>query len=444
MSDSKKKGDVTDYYVSLHKTFEKSLNGSGKIPFNKVRKEALASFAEQGFPTKRNEYYKYNNFKPLQKQRFEVPGEVKLPSAETVEKLFIPGLESIRVVFINGRYVPEFSNLAALPKTVMLGSLADLLAVESPVVYDHLASYAGFQEDTFIALNTAFAQDGLFAHVPEGTVVETPVEALFISDLSAGGFLNSPRNVVVAEANSVFTLIENHVVIGGAESYLNNMVTEIRVDENARMDHIKIQNEHLESAHHIHNLRVQQEKGSYYSLVNADLGGKQVRNNFNAHLGGENCENHFIGFYMGTGKQEIDNHTFINHAMPHCESNELYKGILGGKATGIFNGKIYVAQDAQKTNAYQNNKALLLSDDATINSKPELEIFADDVKCSHGATVGQLDGEALFYLRARGIPEDRANAILQFAFASDVFSYVKNEAVNHYLNDLVFQRFSHL
>ncbi|HQU74624.1 MAG TPA: Fe-S cluster assembly protein SufD, partial [Calditrichia bacterium] len=276
------------------------------------------------------------------------------------------------------------------------------------------------------------------------TVVETPVEALFISDLSAGGFLNSPRNVVVAEANSVFTLIENHVVIGGAESYLNNMVTEIRVDENARMDHIKIQNEHLESAHHIHNLRVQQEKGSYYSLVNADLGGKQVRNNFNAHLGGENCENHFIGFYMGTGKQEIDNHTFINHAMPHCESNELYKGILGGKATGIFNGKIYVAQDAQKTNAYQNNKALLLSDDATINSKPELEIFADDVKCSHGATVGQLDGEALFYLRARGIPEDRANAILQFAFASDVFSYVKNEAVNHYLNDLVFQRFSHL
>jgi Fe-S cluster assembly protein SufD len=248
--------------------------------------------------------------------------------------------------------------------------------------------------------------------------------------------------LIIGGRNSQIKVLESHHGLG-EKAYFNNAVTEVVVQENARINHMRVQDE-SPGAYHITSLQAYQERDSYYSLVNVDLGGALVRNNLSIKLDAENCEAHIIGFYLGGGKQHMDNHTAIDHAKPNCFSNELYKGILGGKARGVFSGKIFVHPDAQKTNAYQNNKALILSDDAVINTKPQLEIFADDVKCSHGATVGQLDKEALFYLRSRGIAEEKANSILQYAFASDVFNYIPIEAVKERLNEIILNRLDQL
>lgn len=430
--------EIKDWYVSHFQAFEHSLNGSAASPFHALRKSAISRFAELGFPGRRDEEWKYTNISPLLKHKFQIAGKPPKVSAETVKKFTFEGLRENLIVFINGRYSEEFSAHTFASKGLVVDSLANALKNHSEAINPYLAKYAGYETETFVALNTAFAADGAFIYIPDNAVVEEPLHLLYISDSMETAFFAAPRNLIIAGKNSRFKVVESHHG-WGEYPYFNNAVTEVAVQENARVDHVRIQDEAL-NAYHITTLNANQQKNSVYSLINVDLGGSLVRNNLTVKLDGENCEAHLIGFYLGGGKQHIDNHTAIDHAKPNCFSNEFYKGILGGKASGVFNGKIFVRQDAQKTNSYQNNKALLLSDDATINSKPQLEIFADDVKCTHGATVGQLDEEALFYLRSRGIPRDQANSILQYAFASDAFNYIPVESVKERLDQIVLER----
>ncbi len=434
--------DIKDWYVSHFQAFENSLNGSSKAPFHQIRRSAIAKFADLGFPGRRDEEWKYTNLSALLKHKFPVAARPASLPAETVRQFVFKGLAENLLVFVNGRYSKALSNYRASAAGVVVDSLENALKNRPEVIERYLAKYAPFEEESFVALNTAFAVDGAFIYVPDNVAVEQPVHLLYISDVSAGSHFASPRNLIVAGRNSQVKIVESYHGVGESP-YFNNVVTEAAVNENARVDHIRIQDEGL-NAYHVYSLETHQQQNSVYWMVNVDMGGALVRNNLTLTLDAENCEGHLLGFYMANGKQHIDNHTAIDHAKPNCFSNELYKGILGGKAKGVFNGKIFVRRDAQKTNAYQNNKALLLSDDATINSKPQLEIFADDVKCSHGATVGQLDNEALFYLRSRGIPQDQANSILQHAFANEVFEHITIASVREHLEEIIAERFARL
>lgn len=434
--------EIKEWYVSHFQAFENSLNGSGKVPFHQIRRSAIAKFADLGFPGRRDEEWKYTNLTPLLKHKFPVAARTTSLPADTVRQFVFKGLAENLLVFVNGRYSRELSNYRVSENGVSVDSLENALKNQPERVAAYLAKYAPFEKESFVALNTAFAVDGAFIYVPDDVIVEQPVHLLYISEVSAGSHFASPRNLIVAGRNSQVKIVESYHGVG-ENPYFNNVVTEAAVNENARVDHIRIQDENL-SAYHVYSLETHQQQNSVYWMVNVDMGGALVRNNLTLTLDAENCEGHLLGFYMADGRQHIDNHTAIDHAKPNCFSNELYKGILSGKAKGVFNGKIFVRRDAQKTNAYQNNKALLLSEDATINSKPQLEIFADDVKCSHGATVGQLDSEALFYLRSRGIPQEQANSILQYAFASEVFGYITIDSVREHLEEIIEERFARL
>lgn len=435
--------NMKDWYISRFEAFENHLNGRTALPLHDLRKSAIGKFSELGFPGKRDEEWKYTNVSPILKHKFHIPAaEAESLSANALLPFTFPDLEENLLVFVNGRYSEGLSRVEAVSEGLIIGNLAEGLQENPSFIEAHLSNYANYETEAFTALNTAFANDGAFLYIPENVVLEKPIHLLFLSASGKNGYFLNPRNLILAGKNSRFKMVESHHYLNETV-YFNNVVTEIVVQEDARVEHVRIQDEHRR-AYHITTLQANQEAGSVYSILNIDMGGAIVRNNINIVLDGENCQARLIGFYMGSDKQHIDNHTLIDHAKPHCQSNELYKGVLGGKARGVFNGKVYVRPDAQKTNAYQNNKALLLTDDAAVNSKPQLEIFADDVKCSHGATVGQLDEEALFYLRTRGIPHDQAYSILQHAFASEVFNYITIDSVREKLGSVIFERFKHL
>ncbi len=430
-----------DLFLKKYETFESGLNGSYNAPFNETRKSALNAFSNVGLPSNRLEDWKYTNISPLLKHDYKLSATARNLTADDLSKFLFEGLENNLMVFVNGRFNKSLSNYTVAEAGVVVDNLRHQVDSGSDVVKDHLSRHAGFEEEGFVALNTAFAHDGVFVSVPDNTEVAEPIHVLYISDSADGEFFAAPRNLIVAGKNSKVAVVESyHALRGSDHAYLNNVVTEIVAEENANVEHIKIQDEDRQ-AYHICRSQSHIKRDSKVTQINIDMGGRLVRNDLNMEMSDQNCEAELIGLYMGTGRQHIDNHTFIDHAMPHCLSTELYKGILGGKAQGVFNGKVMVRQDAQKTNAYQTNQALLLTDDAVINSKPELEIYADDVKCSHGATVGQLDEEALFYLRSRGIPRDKAHSLLQYAFASDVLGYIGLDNVREQLEARVVERF---
>jgi Fe-S cluster assembly protein SufD len=427
-----KKFDVKQWYLSNFELFENRLDGSSKIPFHNIRKTAISRFSELGFPSTRHEEWKYTNVAPILAHKFNLVTEpVKLPRNMLTAFLF-DGLSENLLVFVNGHFSKELSRFEPKPKGLIFDSLRNALRHRSEIIEKHLGHYAIFENETFTALNTAFTYDGALLYIPHGTIVEKPFHIINLSVSEDSGFVCHPRNLFIVEEGSQVKIIESYHHLAD-KTYFNNVVTEIFVDETAIVDHIKIQEESVASFH-IANTQVHQGRNSVYTSVNIDLGGALVRNNLNVLLNAENCEAHLSGFYFGTGNQHVDNHTFMDHAKPHCFSNELYKGILGGRATGVFNGKIMVRPGAQKTNALQSNKTLLLSNEASINAKPQLEIFADDVKCTHGATIGQLDEEAIFYLRTRGISEEMGAAMLRYAFAADVFENIGIEPVQEKLD----------
>jgi Fe-S cluster assembly protein SufD len=419
---------------------------SGRIGL--LRQAAFARFSELGLPTTKEEEWKYTNLAPLGQVHFEPAGHAKPPTLEQLDRLAggplgdgrspkgaADGSGAVRMVFVDGRHRPELSSRVRSYGGTFIGSLAAGLAERPELVERELARHADYQGDALIALNTAFIEDGAFIHLPAGTVLQAPIQLLFVSTTPGKPTLSQPRNLIVAGAHSQATIVETYAGLAD-EVYFTNAVTEVVLGDGARLDHYKLQEEGAR-AFHVALLQVNQGRDSRFTSHSVALGAALARNEVRALFASEGCECALNGLYMATGKQHLDNRTLIDHKSPRCTSRELYKGVLDGHSRGVFSGRVLVRQDAQKTDASQTNKNLLLSDDATVDTKPQLEIFADDVKCAHGAAVGQLDDNALFYLRSRGISQEAARSLLTYAFASEMVNLVPLGPLRARVRDLV-------
>jgi Fe-S cluster assembly protein SufD len=420
-----------------------------------IRTAAFGRFIEVGFPTTRLEDWKYTNVAPIIKTPFRRVGRAQrtLP-IESLKPFTLEDVACVQLVFVNGCYSSDLSSLKKLPAGVVVSSLATVLAYNPALVEPHLAQHAGFHNQAFVALNTAFMEDGAFVFIPKGTVVEAPIHLLFVSsasfdpaqdrpfrsadDKSGSATVSYPRNLIVVESHSQVRIVESYVGMSN-DVYCTNAVTEIVGGENAVIDYYKVQRER-EEAFHVATAQAQLGRGGAFSSHTIDLGGALVRNNLDVALDGEGAECTLNGLYMVTGRQHVDNHTRIDHRQPHCSSRQLYKGILDGKSRGVFNGKVVVHEAAQKTDARQVNKNLLLSEDAVIDSKPQLEIFNNDVKCTHGTTIGQHDQDAIFYLRSRGIDPAATRSLLTYAFASELLGGITIELIRAGLEALLLTR----
>ena len=424
-----------DWYLSVFKDFEERLNGETQSPLHQLRREAIARFGHTGFPTSRDEEWRFTNIAPLTRIDFELAAETDGPTAVDVDP-FRCGLAG--PVFVDGHFAPGLSQLDALPAGVLVKNLRTALAEDDALLARHLGQTAKTEDQAFTALNTAFVQDGVLVYLPQGTVLDHPLHMLFLSTGTKAGIATHPRILVVAEAHAEATLLESYVGLGN-ETYLTNSVCEINVGENASIDHYRVQRETL-SAFHISAMHVVEARAARFRSTSIDLGGHLTRNHVHTALIGEGIDSTLNGLYIEDGSQHVDNHTLIEHTQANCQSHEFYKGVLAAESSGVFRGKIHVHQAAQKTDAYQANQNLLLSDSARIDTKPQLEIYADDVKCSHGATIGQLDADAIFYLRSRGIGHREAVRILTRAFAGEVLDRVRIDGLRQELDDLVSQR----
>jgi len=405
-----------------------------------LRKAGIARFAEQGFPTSKDEDWRFTNVAPVVKLPFKPvfpPQPATLEPGRVAEFTF-GRIPAVRLVFVNGLYAPELSSPPTQAGGVTVKSLAAALASESAFLEKILARQGSEAPDPFMALNTAFFQDGAFVHVPPGQVFETPIHLLFVSTVKETGATMHPRNLIVAEKGSQVTVIESYVSTGDA-AYFNNGVTELVLEEGAVVEHCKFQDE-SPSAFHVAS--VQAHLGLRANLVSHSIaiGARLSRTSIHTHLAGEGVECLLNGLYLTHGEQLADHHMVVEHAQPHCNSHEYYNGILDGRSKGVFHGRILVRPAAQKTDAKQTNKNLLLSEEATIDTKPQLEIYADDVKCTHGATVGQLSDESIFYLRARGIGAETARRMLIHAFAGEIVERIRCRPVREELDRLVWER----
>ena len=383
------------------------------------RRAAMARFREEGFPTPRDEDWKYTNLAAISAKEFapvEAPGEAL--AAERVTSVGFEEIDAYRVVLVNGKFMPRLSRLDG--SSLEVGGLLEKR--DDPVVAAHLARQTGARGNSLTALNTAFFNDGVFVYVPQRAVEEKPVHVVWVTTAEEKDRFAHPRVLLVAGRDSQAAVIETFV--GRGEAYWTNAVTEVVTAENARIEHYKLQQEHVE-AHHTGFLFVDQARDSHFTSHSLSFGGRLTRSDIRVRLAGEGAECELNGLYAVTGDQHIDHHTTIDHAEPHGASRQLYRGVLDGRSTGVFNGKIIVRQGAQKTDAVQSNKNLLLSRGAVVNTKPQLEIEANDVRCTHGATVGQIDAEAAFYLRSRGIERADARSLLTYAFAADVLENLK-------------------
>ncbi len=403
--------------------------------YSDLRRSAIDTFGQLGFPTVKHEEWKYTNLKDVVTHALAFSGfnGAGKSTREDVEKFSIAGKDAHIFVFENGIYNENLSAGIIDNAGIKVMNLAS--AMELHEVKQHLGKVALFEKESFVALNTAYIQDGVFIHLSKKAVIEKPIHIIYINTSEDSGHVYTVRNLIVAEEGSKAVITESYHSLNTKCSGLTNSVTEVLIGKNANVELVKAQLE-SENTSHISFTQAIQERDSVFDTVTVTLGGKLVRNNLHIKFGDVNCTSHLFGLYLLDGEQLVDNHTLVDHAMPHCYSNELYKGVIDDKATGVFNGKIFVRQDAQKTNAYQSNKNILLSDEAQMNTKPQLEIFADDVKCTHGATTGQLDDEALFYLRARGIGEKSARTLLNIAFAADVLNNIKSEELRNNLQSL--------
>jgi len=426
-----KTGSVKDKLISEFETSKYFLFGNTKL-----REKAMESFYKQGIPTRKHEEYKYTHVDSMLKEEFYFSAN-KNCNDEQIERLKI--LKDAYVVIIeNGVFVEGLSNLQNLPKGLTICSLVDAVKSNSPVFEKHYAQYADVNADPFIALNTAMTKDGVFIHIAKNVIIEKPIHIIHVSTAFENTIIN-PRNLIVVDENSQAKIIESFEILDSTAKIFSNALTEIVINENDIVDYYKIQDENAclpdrqELGYLLNTTHVIQKKQSVFSIHTFTLSGSLVRNNLTLVLDGEHSESHLNGLYLTAGNQVVDNHTVVDHLKPNCNSNELYKGIINGKSTATFNGKIFVRKDAQKTNAFQSNKNILLGEAGTINTKPQLEIYADDVKCSHGTSTGKLDEDKIVYLRARGLSTESAKKILMYAFASEVVDTIKIEPLRKYI-----------
>lgn len=418
--------------------FEEGAAGSDPGWLRSIRRSAMVRFSELGFPTTHDEDWRFTNVAPIAETPFGLArdGGVELTS-RALDRLRVPDFASIRLVFVNGRYEPTLSRQGPLPAGVKVGSLADELAADPGWLEEHLARYADYQNDAFSALNTAFIEDGALVRIPPRTVLEEPIYLLHVSAPGTGPSVTHPRNLIVAGDETQATVVEDYVSLDG-EVHFSNVVTEVVAGENSVLGHYRIERE-SEQAFHVSTLRVEQGRASTVASHSLLLGGALVRNNVHPVLAGEGSDCLINGLFMGAGQQHLDNYMKVEHAGPHCTSRQFYNGVLDSRSRGVFHGRIVVHKDAQKSDAKQTNRNLLLSEEAQIDTKPQLEIHADDVKCTHGATIGQVDEDAIFYLRSRGIPEASAWDLLLEAFAGEILGRMKEEPVRRHLEGLVRQ-----
>ena len=410
-------------YAESFGGFEKAAASRELSWLRKLRQDGFARFSDTSFPTLRDEDWRFTNVSAIAQTPFRlVRNGDSLPSRKDLDPFRIAGL-GCQLVFVDGRFAPALSTLGQMPAGVTVNSLARQLERDPGTLEPHLGRYLDLQRDAFGALNTAFLEDGGYVHIAKGLVVEAPIGLLFVSTAHDFPAVNHPRNLIVAEENCQATIVEDYVSLGGAEA-LCNTVTELVARDRASISHYMIEREHAK-AFNVSTLRIQQGRNSDVASHSVLLGGALVRNNVHPVLAGEGAECLINGLFIGNGRQHLDNYMLVEHRSPRCASRQFYNGILDGHAHGVFHGRIIVHKDAQKTDAKQTNRNLLLSDDAQIDTKPQLEIHADDVKCTHGATIGQIEEDELFYLRSRGIDEPSARRLLLFAFASECLDHMK-------------------
>ena len=397
-----------------------------------MRREAIDSFANLGFPTVQDEEWRYTNVAPITRTPFQAARPDSIHCAvELIETTYWKEPVAARLVFINGHYSPQFSVLSNAARGLEIGSLAASLkngwGAADGWLHTYLGRSADYRRHPFTALNTAFWEDGAYVRIPKSMVLAEPVHLVFVSAAREEPLVSHPRTLIVAERDAQATVIESYVGLEGGVCF-SNAVSEIITAENAVVDHYRLQRENSRSFH-VGLLQVYQGRNARFSSNSVAFGGALVRNDVNAVLDAEGAECALNGLYVAKEKQHVDNHTTIEHARPHGSSRQLYNGILDGEAGAVFNGRIVVHPNAQKTDAIQKNRNLLLSADAMIDTKPQLEIFADDVRCTHGATIGQMDPEALFYLRSRGVGREQARELLIYAFAAEILDKIKPRAV---------------
>jgi Fe-S cluster assembly protein SufD len=425
-----KTNSIKEKFISEFESSKDSLFGNPQL-----REEALESFSKQGIPNRKHEEYKYVNMELILKGDYVSNTSKAINSGQIKSSWILKN--AIEIVIENGLFSKELSSMNDLPKGITIQNITDTNFNDT--FQQHYSRYADKNADPFIALNTALTKGGIFIHVSRGAVIERPVHVLYVSS-AEGNQIIHPRTLIVVESDAQATIIESYETSGSKAKTFSTALTEITVGANAIVDHYKIQDEN-ESGYLLNTTQVNQDAKSVFSTHTFILSGAFIRNNLNIVLDGEYTESHLNGLYLTGGTQVVDNHTLVDHRKPNCNSNELYKGIIEDKSSATFNGKIFVRKDAQKTNAFQSNKNILLSDDGTINTKPQLEIYADDVKCSHGTSTGKLDEDKIFYLRARGLSETSAKKLLMHAFASEVVETVKIEELKEFIENKISKRF---
>ncbi len=429
---------MTARYLEQFREF--NLDGARSAPgwLKEARAKAMDRFVELGFPTTRNEDWHFTSVAPITESEFTfVAARTGDVSRSDLEAFGFGGDDWHVAVFVNGRFAPELSSLARLDPGVRVVALADAWAAE-PALAKRVGTILT-EQPAFTALNTAFMPDGYVIHIPRDTVIRAPIHCLFVTDAHAAKSVIYPRNLVLVERNARATVLESYVGLGDA-AYFTNAVTEVSVAEGATLHHYKIQREGRR-AFHVGTIEATQGRDSHYISFSFATGASLSRTNIYTRLAGEGCGSTLNGLYMIDGEQHCDHQTRIEHAEPNCFSREVYKGVLDGRSHGVFNGKVYVHPKAQKTDGKQTNNTLLLSKEAQVDTKPQLEIFADDVKCTHGATVGRLDEAAWFYMKSRGLDAEAARRLLIYAFAADVLETIEQEQVREGLERSTLERF---
>lgn len=405
---------------------------------NLIAKEAIENYFRLKFPNNKDEEWRFTNISPLLKHNFQFITETSAINRDDIKKFLFGETFKYQFVFVNGNFVKELSSNDSSQK-IEISNIETAIENKSEILKKHFSKFANSKKNYFSALNSSNFNAGTFINISDNAVIKEPIHLVFISDFKKETIVQ-PRNLFIAGKNSKATIIEHYASFRD-NIYFANVVTEIFAGENSTLSHIKIQEESRNSFH-ISETAIEMESNSNFESVAISFGGEVSRNEINCKFNGSGCEATLNGLFMLEGSQLHDTHTLIDHAKPYCNSHEHYKGILDGKSRGVFNGKVMVRPNAQKTNAFQENNNIILSNEALVNTKPQLEIFADDVKCSHGATIGQIDQDSMFYLKSRGIGEETARTILIHAFASDVVKAIKVDVLREYLENTLELRFN--
>lgn len=419
--------------------FENKSSVETDSDFHEVRVAAMQQFEKVGFPTKKIEDWKYTSLKSLLKNDYSLfPLQTRQePLLKDVKKYFLKGTESFKIVFVDGVYNEFLSEVTHDDMDICILSSA-IKDTKYKIILDHYFNKIASKEQGLSVLNTAFASEGAFIHIPKNKIVAKPIQILYFTTDSEKSIMLQPRNLIIVDENAQIKIVERHISLSSNKA-LNNTVTEVFANKRAHIDYYKIQNDD-NNASLIDSTFVRQKTQSVVSVNTYSFGGDITRNNLSFYQRGEHINSILNGITMLDGEQFVDNQTNVYHQQPNCESHETYKGIFDGQSTGVFNGKVFVEKIAQKTDAFQQNDNILLTDEATINSKPQLEIFADDVACSHGCTIGQLDTNALFYMRQRGIPEKEAKALLLYAFTNEVVDQIKIPALKSLITRIISEK----